>query len=70
MHEILNAPRQKPPSDSSSKHLFFKNYPLLHTHIQTHIPAEKREGTIKLYLNRDAILQGSLKTVKLLFTKS
>ena len=28
MHEILNAPRQKPPSDSFPKHLFFKYYRL------------------------------------------
>ena len=32
----------------------------------THTPAEKEEGTIKVYLNRDTILQGSLKTVKLI----
>ena len=28
MHEILSAPRQKPPSDSFPKHLFFKYYRL------------------------------------------
>ena len=40
-----------------------------HTHTDTHTPAEKGEGTTKAYLNRDTILQGSLKIVKRLFTK-
>ena len=39
---------------------------LLHKHTHTHTPAEKEEGTIKVYLNRDTILQGSLKTAKLI----
>ena len=41
-----------------------------HTHTHTHTPEEKGEATVKVYLNRDTILQGSFKTVKLLFTKS
>ena len=66
----FSMPLGKSRPDSSSKHRFFKNYPLhTHTHTHTHTPAEKGEGTIKVYLNRDVILQGSLKTLKLLFTK-
>ena len=56
---------------------FFKWYSCPHTHTRTHAkhththtPEEKGEGTVKVYLNRDTILQGSFKTVKLLFTKS
>ena len=46
---------------------FSKITPTPRPHTQT---SEKGEGTIKVYLNRDTILlQGSLKTVKRLFTK-
>ena len=62
-----------PPNKSLAQILFPSTFfskitpsPLLHTHT----PAEKGEGTMKVYLSRDTILlQGSLKTVKLLFTK-
>ena len=64
MHKIFKTPGKSLPQILFPSFFFLKitRHPPPHT--QTHKPAQKGEGTIKVYLNTDAILQGSFKTVK------